>query len=110
MPSPFCTLATAASANTSAHAATAARVCSALVATMPSEHGGTSAADVRAWTGATKETRPVTRSPCSLIAATWSARGSIAHTSTSPRRARCAAYSDPIAPQPTTQTRVVMRS
>ena len=51
LPSPFCTLATAASAKTSAQAATAARVCSALVATMPKSQGGTSAGSVVAWTG-----------------------------------------------------------
>ena len=52
LPSPFCTLATAASAKTSAPAATAARVCSALVATMPKSQGGTSVGSVVAWTGA----------------------------------------------------------
>ena len=51
LPSPFCTLATAASAKTSRHGlATAARVCSALVATMPKSQGGTSVGSVVAWT------------------------------------------------------------
>ena len=54
--------------------------------------------------------RPVTRRPCASMASTWAAYGSTAQTSTSSRRARWAAYRLPIAPQPTTQTRTVMRA
>ena len=105
LPSPFCTLTTAASARAVRAPSTAARVCSALVATRPKSHAGRSRPSVLARTSAVKSASPVTRRPRDPIASTCSAQGSTAHTSTPGTRARCAAYRLPIAPQPMTATR-----
>ena len=105
LPTPFCTEATAPSANACAVAAIAASVCIAFVATIPNSHGGSSAASVVARIPvACTSPAPVSRSPFALIASTCSRARSYAHTSTSSSEARLAANSDPTAPQPTMQT------
>ena len=109
LPTPFWTLATEPSTKMPAAALIAASVNEDFVATMPRSHGGIEAASVRACTRAVSSARPVMRRPCALIASTCSVDASSAHTSTSGAAARRAAKRPPIAPQPTTQTRRVMR-
>ena len=104
-PTPFCTEATAPSANACSGRRDTRRPCAS-----PSSPRSRSRTREARTARPSREParprllRPSAAGPCALIASTCARSRSYAHTSTSSSCARFAAKSDPTAPQPTTQT------